>query len=170
MKRFEEIEITILKDFVQKQNSEDLRILLYEVNAILFKKQKQYALRSTAERLRLDLIEYGKKIKDTEVKKKEHLQKKNEMLLKLRMLCIKLQHYINNYTGTAEEENTASASLQKFQLGKYIKNKDKLTTEEIISLLKENKEIAEDSREVLPKFKKMQEELLAMLGNKYKIE
>ena len=169
MKRFKEIGVTVLKDFKVKENSEEMKKLLYEINDILYKKQQQYALYTTANRLRNILIQYGVQIKGLELKKDSFKQKQNEILQKLRTICTNLNTYILDYQETDESEINASHSLQKYQLGKYIKNKDKLTTEEILTLLNENKELYEDLKEdrVLQSFTKMQNELIEMFNKFY---
>lgn len=169
MKRFKEIGVTVLKDFKVKENSEEMKKLLYEINDILYKKQQQYALYTTANRLRDILIQYGVQIKGLELKKDSFKQKQNEILQKLRTICTNLNTYILDYQETDESEINASHSLQKYQLGKYINNKDKLTTEEILALLNENKELYGDLKEdrVLQSFTKMQNELIERLNKFY---
>ena len=78
MNRFKEIGVTVLKDFKVKENSEEMKKLLYEINDILYKKQQQYALYTTANRLRDILIQYGVQIKGMELKKDSFKQKQNE--------------------------------------------------------------------------------------------
>ena len=103
------------------------------------------------------------------LKKDSFKQKQNEILQKLRTICTNLNTYILDYQETDESEINASHSLQKYQLGKYIKNKDKLTTEEILTLLNENKELYEDLKEdtVLQSFTKMQNELIERFNKFY---
>lgn len=169
MKRFKEIGVTVLKDFKVKENSEEMKKLLYEINDILYKKQQQYALYTTANRLMNILIQYGVQIKGLELKKNSFKQKQNEILQKLRTICTNLNTYILDYQETDESEINASHSLQKYQLGKYIKNKDKLSKEEILTLLNENKELYGDLKEdtVLQSFTKMQNELIERLNKFY---
>ena len=171
IKRFEEIGVTVLKDFAVKENNDEMKKMIYEINDILFKKQKQYALYTTANRLRTVLIDYGVKIKALELKKDTLKRKQTEILEKLRKICNNIHAYLLDYQYTEDEEINASHGLQKFQLGKYIKNKQSLSTEEINSLLKENKELYGDLKKdaVLQSFVKMQDELIVLFNKQYEI-
>lgn len=170
MKRYTDYGITLLKDFNIKENTEELRKDIYDINDILYKHQYRYTLNQTSYRLLDTFIEYGKKIKGYNFNKQSLKDKQAEVLVKLHDICVKLK-MIATEVYTNSEYYYAAESIQKYAVSCYLKQKDILSDDDVIRLLKENmdmyKDINNDSLISKP-FRKMQEELLERISNKYK--
>lgn len=169
MKRYNEEGIHLLQNFKIKDNTEELRKDIYDINDILYKHMYRYTLPNTSYRLYFILIEYGKKIKAYNFNKQTLKDKQQEVLNQLHDICILLKklaghNYINSEYYYAYEQ------IQKYQVSSYLKKKDILTDEDVVKLLQDNKDIATDiaNKDNLTKpFIDMQKELLERLNSKY---
>lgn len=167
MKKFNEIGIAIIK-CQNKTGADNLKEVHYKINGYIYKYFNMYAIKSLVRNLYSKLIECGKELKDLQVPQSAQ-SKKDEILQQLRTMCRSLDNYINTETYTEEDKNNAILATLKYKVSNYLRNKPLLTENEILSLLEENKTIYDLLNVNYQPFQKMQDELIQMLIDKYKI-
>lgn len=167
MKKFNEIGIAIIK-CQNKTGSDSIKTIHYKINDLLYKNNNTYALKPLVEYIEKQLIEYGKELNNLQVPDSAK-PKQKELLQALKAMILNLRKYIAEYNVTPEEEKQAATAIMKFRLSTYIKNKSLLTTNEILSLLEENKTIYDLLNVNYQPFQKMQDELLEILNKKFVI-
>lgn len=151
-----------------KEGTDQLKSLHYQVNDILFTLNGKLVFKSTATKAFNSLTELGKTIKELPVPDKANA-KKEEILGKLREVCLKLRNYITTY----KEEESDVPAMQKsvnFWLHRYIdeKSKNGLTLSVIVSLLQDQKELWENvyhwrDQLKLDNFRKANTEIMGMV-------
>ena len=153
--------------------TEKLTAIQYEVNQIVYDNNKRYISPITAERLKKQLVEYGKSLKELNVGEK-YKAKKDEMLDQLRTLCKQLNEYIKTFQWQEADAMQVERTM-KYQLHEYVANKEMLDVE---FFLKRNLEIWEEMYLPCPfssaidtsKFVSMQEELQERYCRKYDLK
>ena len=164
--KYKDINVITLQDFQHKgDNILPVKDILYSINDILYSNQNKYITYPNSKRLLSQLIEYGKQLKDINIKKKEYKDKQQEILIKLRNVVNSIKNYHNLYPHVnIDALNKAYQQMQNFQVSSYIKSKNELTIDKVFELLKTSKLMYQDAKEdnctISKAFQKMNEELL----------
>lgn len=159
-----------------KEGNEEIKTLHYKINDILYKHNKQYISDVTARRISKELTQLGVELKNCTVKGKEELKQK-EILQALRTIVKNLNGYADDFSWD-DVDLAPIQSTVNYCVAQYVKMKkeSELGEVQILRLLNRQKEVIEDflkpSDEVLKdlniiQFKKMNEELLKMLADRY---
>lgn len=172
MKNGEEIGFKFIKTKATA-TTDKLKTIQYEVNQIVYDNNKRYISPTMGERLKKQLVEYGKSLKELNVGEK-YKAKKDEMLDQLRTLCKQLNEYIKTFQWEKMDAAQVERTM-KYQLREYLKNKETLNVEDY---LQRNLEIWEEMYLPCPfssaidvsKFVSMQEELQERYCRKYDLK
>lgn len=161
MKNLEEIRIAPIK-CENKEGTEQLKGLHYAVNALVFNNLKTPISEARKERLLTAFIEIGKEVAGIQQPSKV-IAKRDEILTKLRAICKTLKGYVS------DEDEAQKSKVIGYTLSAYLRAKDNLSTEDIIKHLQAIKQTADDYG-TTKALVRGQEELLAMLTERYSIE
>ena len=154
-----------------KVGTEELKVLHYQINDIIYSYNMQFAFPRNIEQAISQLTEVFVKIKDLEVKDAA-MDKKNEILTKGRAIVQSLKTYLNNF----KYDDSCISSIEsmcKFQLSNYLKNKDNLTIATGVEMLNVNvmlRDIATDVADNINKqpnikaFIRMQGEIIEIVS------
>lgn len=169
MQTFKELGISIIK-CENKQGNDKIKEIHYRINELLFKYQMRYAMWGLASFLEKKLTEFGIELAAVETTEAARA-KKNEILTILRKYVRVLKQYTDVNGIDATEENKAATAIQKYSVSNYLKNKETLSTEQIITILEDNKELYDNAIKnyIIPSFKKMNDELIEMFKKRYAI-
>ena len=129
MKNGEEIVFKFIKTKATA-TTDKLKAIQYEVNQIVYDNNKRYISPTMAERLKKQLVEYGKSLKELNVGDK-YKAKKDEMLDQLRTLCKQLNEYVKTFQWEKADAEQVDRTM-KYQLREYLKNKETLNVEDYL--------------------------------------
>lgn len=156
-----------------KVSTDKLTALQYEANEIIFKYNKQYAFPQNVEEAINCLTQVFVAIKELEVKEGAK-PKQREILAKGREIIKSLKAYMKSFQ---YDESCVAAieSMCKYQLSKFIKQKENLTIQEGVDILEDNvflHRIAQDVEQHLntkpdtKSFDRMQGEIISKLSKR----
>lgn len=164
MKTFEQLQITFIK-CVHKEGNDILKDIIYHFNHIIYNYQKTF--------LTKDLAQYFySKISKLYLQndKEDCTPKQKEIESHLKDALLKLREYIKSYDGDNKE---SIIKVAKWQLSKYLKEKDNLNDNKILVLLGENKliinKVLKPSGLNYHPLEKAQSELIQAITEKYAI-
>lgn len=160
MLRGEEIGIKPIK-CENKVGNDCLKDYLYKLNDLFFPMAKRYISSKAKTRLMTALKDVCVQLSTTEFPN-ACIPKKNEILNKCRVMYKNLSEY------ESDDNESQMCAVIKYKTSMYLKNKPE-EDEDILKVMRENKEIAEDYG-TNKAFIQMQQELITKLSEKYKIE
>lgn len=136
MKKFNEVKNFTSVRCDAKVGTEALKDLHYQANEIIFRYNMQFAFPRNVQQATEQLTEVFVKIKDLEVKDAAK-EKQTEILAKGREIVKSLKEYVKNFK---YEDSCVNAieSMCKYQLSKFLKDKENLTFATGIELLEGN--------------------------------
>lgn len=173
MKKFKEIEGYGMIKCDAKASTDKLKELHYIANDIIYKYNMQFAFPRNVQKAIDELTKVFIQINELGVSDSA-TGKKQEILKKGRELVMSLKGYIKTFQYN-DDCISCVEGMCKFQLSKYLKNKETLSVENGVQLLTENilmREIVNDVEANLNKhpnvkaFMKMQGEIIDVLSKK----
>lgn len=165
MRTFAEIGVNVIK-CQNRQTCDRLKEIQYKINAILYPLPKRVASKRAICRLREQLITYGKELSAISCPNIAE-PKRQEIIAIIREMCRNLGAQLKNEMDISQDE---ANRVFRYQVSQYIKKRSStMTDNDIIMMLEQNKELAEDYPNPTSKFLDMQNELLEELNKKYKI-
>lgn len=157
MLRGEEIGIKPIK-CENKVGNDCLKDYLYKLNDLFFPMAKRYISSKAKTRLMAALKDVCVQLSTTELPN-ACMPKKNEILNKCRVMYKNLSEY------ESDDNESQMCAVIKYKTSMYLKNKPE-EDEDILKVMRENKEIAEDYG-TNKAFIQMQQELITKLSEKY---
>ncbi len=174
MKKGQDIGLEIIKT-ENREGSTVIRGIHEKINEVLYPCKYRYISPTMAQRILNKLIELGKVLNDTEVNDKAKA-KKEELLEATRDRVKSLKAYAKSYTEMTDSDIPQVQATLKYQLAQYLKAKEDGTLD-VQKLLRGNKEVWDEMYSPCPNhgrvqtsdFVKMQDELITMLTNTYRL-
>lgn len=146
-----------------KVSNDELKELHYELNGFIYKRLKRLVTKFSVQYIIEHLIQYGVKINNLEVNDNVK-PKKKEILTKIKQIIKTLSNIVFD-----DNVNYDTTNVQKFIVSSYLRQKDNLSIQQLISFLDDIKEIKEEYQISNP-IKSLQNansELLTLLTNYY---
>lgn len=141
MKRGIDLGLTVIK-CQNKTGSDNLKDVHHRVNAVLYNNTYRYIDQKLANKIYDDLCELGKELSGLKVPETARA-KKEELLSELRKRCSTLKNY-KKITNTVEDLPQMQAAINwVVHLCIDAKEKNELTPEKVLELLKETKRVYE---------------------------
>ena len=148
-----QIGLVIIKDLDNQKGCTEIQEVHYQINHIIFKNQQRYAYLPLVKDVLNQLIECGTKLKDIDLRFKSGARnKRDEIVNRLRTICLDLQKYCKNYRCSSEEEAYAIRQTVNFQVSKSIAIKKTLDISKILTQLEANKKIFNMLKEGIVKY------------------